>query len=288
MQLLGASDIRELAARWQVRPTKARGQNFVVDANTCRRIVRLAEVTPTETVLEVGPGLGSLTLALLAAGTRVTAVEIDPVLAAALPETIADRAPRHTDRLRVVTGDALRITEVAGDPPSALVANLPYNVSVPVVLTLLERFPSITRVLVMVQWEVARRMAATPGTKDYGAPSAKIAWYAAARFVGTVPRRVFWPVPHVESGLVALARRDPPVDQVCRREVFAVIDAAFAQRRKTLRVALADWAGGRDQAEAVLRDAGVDHTIRGEAVPIETFATIAATRRCSTRHKVEE
>ncbi len=276
--LLGAAQVRELAATLGLRPTKAWGQNFVVDANTVRRIVRLAEVGPGDTVVEVGPGLGSLTLALLETGARVSAVEVDPVLAAALPGTAAARQPEHTAYLTVLAADALQVRALPDPQPTALVANLPYNVSVPVVLSFLERFPTIERVLVMVQLEVAERLAAGPGSKAYGVPSVKTAWYAAARLAGTVPRSVFWPVPNVDSGLVELRRREPPVTTASREEVFAVIDAAFAQRRKTLRAALATWAGGAAAAETALRAADVDPQSRGEALSVGTFAAIAAAR----------
>lgn len=274
--LLGATQIRRLAVEHGIRPTKSWGQNFVVDANTVRRIVRLAEVGAPDTVLEIGPGLGSLTLALLQTGARVTAVEVDPVLAAALPDTVATHDPGHAAYLSVVTADALQVTDLPGPPPSALVANLPYNVSVPVVLTLLERFPTLSRALVMVQLEVAERLVAEPGSRVYGVPSVKIAWYAAARLCGTVPRSVFWPVPNVDSGLVALTRRDPPATSATREQVFAVIDAAFAQRRKTLRAALAGPAGGADAAEAALRAAGLDPGTRGEQLGIHAYAALAA------------
>lgn len=276
--LLGPAQVRELATRLGLRPTKSWGQNFVVDANTVRRIVRLADVQPGEAVVEVGPGLGSLTLALLDAGARVSAVEVDPALAAALPDTVAARLPERTAYLTVVAADALQVSELPDPQPQALVANLPYNVSVPVVLSFLERFPSLQRVLVMVQLEVAERLAAAPGSKAYGVPSVKAAWYAAARLAGTVPRNVFWPVPNVDSGLVELRRHEPPDTTATRAEVFAAIDAAFAQRRKTLRAALAGWAGGAAAAEAALRAAGVDPQARGEALPVSAFAAIAAAR----------
>ncbi|GMA20613.1 hypothetical protein GCM10025862_26340 [Arsenicicoccus piscis] len=211
--LLGAARVRELADRLGVRPTKNWGQNFVVDANTVRRIVRLAQVGPDDVVVEVGPGLGSLTLALLPAVRRVVAVEVDPVLAGALPQTVAEQAPTLADRLEVVHADALAVRELPGPPPTALVANLPYNVSVPVVLSFLERFPSIERVLVMVQLEVAERLAAQPGSKVYGVPSVKAAWHADVRLAGTVGRHVFWPAPNVDSGLVELVRHEPPVTE---------------------------------------------------------------------------
>ncbi|PRY01815.1 16S rRNA (adenine(1518)-N(6)/adenine(1519)-N(6))-dimethyltransferase RsmA [Allonocardiopsis opalescens] len=277
-RLLGPAEIRALADRLGVRPTKTLGQNFVIDQGTVRRIVRTAGVGPGDVVVEVGPGLGSLTLALLAAARRVVAVEVDPVLAAALPGTVAERAPGLRERLEVVAADALRIGGVPGPPPTALVANLPYNVAVPVVLHLLEVLPSLRRGLVMVQAEVAERLAAGPGGKVYGVPSVKAAWYARVRRAGSVGRTVFWPVPGVDSGLVALERREPPSTPARRDEVFAVVDAAFAQRRKTLRAALAGWAGSAAAAEAALRAAGVDPSARGEAVRIEDFARIAEHR----------
>ena len=232
-----------LAARYDIRPTKQRGQNFVIDANTVRRVVRSATLRADDTVLEVGPGLGSLTLALLEQVASVTAVEIDPVLAAALPHTVEEFAPDDVDRVRVVAADAMRVTDLPGPDPTALVANLPYNVAVPVLLHLLERFPSLERVLVMVQLEVAERLAAAPGSKVYGIPSVKAAWYADVRKAGVVGRTVFWPAPNVDSGLVAMTRREPPTTSATREDVFAVVDAAFAQRRKTLRAALASYAG---------------------------------------------
>lgn len=246
--LLGPAQVRDLAERLGVRPTKSRGQNFVVDAGTIRRIVRTAGVRPGEHVVEVGPGLGSLTLGLLEAGAHVAAVEIDPVLARALPETVAALAPDAADRLTVVTADALQVTELPG-PPTALVANLPYNVAVPVLLTLLARFGSLERVLVMVQAEVADRLVAPPGSRTYGVPSVKAAWYGEARRAGSVGRAVFWPVPRVDSALVALTRGDPPATTASREEVFAVVDAAFAQRRKTVRAALAHLAGSGEAAD---------------------------------------
>lgn len=275
--LLGAARIRELAEQLGVRPSKSRGQNFVVDANTVRRIVRLAQVDPTDTVLEVGPGLGSLTLALLPHASVVIAVEVDPVLAQALPLTVQAAAPALAERLVTVQADAMRLHELA-QPPTALVANLPYNVAVPVLLTLLQRFDSIASALVMVQLEVAQRLAASPGGRVYGAPSAKAAWYGSTNLVGTVPRSVFWPAPNVDSGLVRLVRRPPPPTSATRAQVFAVVDAAFAQRRKTLRAALAPWAGSAQDAERIVRNAGIDPGLRGERLGIEGFAAIAAAR----------
>ena len=277
-RLLGASDVRGLATRLGVRPTKQRGQNFVVDANTVRRIARRSGVGPGDVVLEVGPGLGSLTLALLEAGAEVTAVEVDPLLFGALADTVAAYAPADHPRLRVVEGDALTVTDLPGPAPTHLVANLPYNVSVPVVLRALEDFPSVQRVLVLVQLEVAERLAATPGGKVYGVPSVKARWYADVVQAGTVPRSVFWPVPNVDSGLVELIRREPPAAPALRRAVFACIDAAFAQRRKTLRAALAGWAGSPAEAERLLVAAGVDPGARGEQLDVADFARVAAAR----------
>ncbi|NYI71760.1 16S rRNA (adenine1518-N6/adenine1519-N6)-dimethyltransferase [Naumannella cuiyingiana] len=273
--LLDPRTIRELAARLDLRPTKQRGQNFVHDANTVRRIVAQAELPPGEAVLEVGPGLGSLTLGLLEAGHPVTAIEIDDRLAALLPGTVADRLPDRAGELAVITGDALRVDELPGPAPGAIVANLPYNVSVPVLLHLLARFDSLRRGLVMVQAEVADRLTAPPGSRTYGVPSAKIAWYADAARVGSVPANVFWPVPNVESGLVRLTRREPPPTTASREQVFAVIDAAFGQRRKMLRSALAGLFGSSAQASAALVEAGVDPQARGEVLDVAAYARIA-------------
>ncbi len=272
--LLGAADIRRLAAEVDIRPTKTLGQNFVIDGNTIRRIVTAAHLAPDETVLEVGPGLGSLTLGLLDAAERVVAVEIDPVLAGKLPGTIAQWRPDRTAALDVVLEDALRVTALP-HAPTALVANLPYNVAVPVVLNLLARFPTLRHGLVMVQDEVADRLAAPPGSKVYGVPSVKAAWYSSMTKAGVIGMNVFWPAPKIASGLVRFTRREPPVTTATREQVFAVIDAAFAQRRKTLRAALAGWAGSPVLAEQALRAAGVDPTARGEVLDITAFARIA-------------
>jgi 16S rRNA (adenine1518-N6/adenine1519-N6)-dimethyltransferase len=281
-QLLGPAEIRTLAEELGVRPTKTLGQNFVHDPNTVRRIARLAGVGPGDLVAEIGPGLGSLTLALLDTGADVVAVEIDPVLAAVLLKTVGERAPDAVHRLRVITADALTVTADqlggAGGEPSALVANLPYNVAVPVLLTLLERVSGLRSGLVMVQAEVADRLAAGPGEPAYGIPSVKAAWYADVRRAGSVPRQVFWPVPKVESGLVSFSRREPPATTASRAQVFSCIDAAFAQRRKTLRAALAGWAGSPAAAETLLRAAGVDPSARGERLSVHEFAAIAAAR----------
>jgi 16S rRNA (adenine1518-N6/adenine1519-N6)-dimethyltransferase len=273
--LLTAPDIRRLAAQLDLRPTKQLGQNFVIDPNTVRRLVRTAGVGIDDVVVEVGPGLGSLTLGLLAEVSRVVAVEIDPRLAQLLPTTVAQRAPELASRLEVVLQDALKLEDVPGPPPTAFVANLPYNVAVPVLLRLLEKLPSLQKGLVMVQAEVADRLAAPPGSKTYGVPSVKAAWYADVSKAGTIGRNVFWPAPNVDSGLVAFARREPP--DADREKTFAVIDAAFAQRRKTLRAALAGWAGSSAVAEERLRAAGIDPSARGEVLAVEDFARLAAT-----------
>ncbi|MGB6614367.1 MAG: rRNA adenine dimethyltransferase family protein [Trebonia sp.] len=320
VRLLGAGDIRGIAGRLGVRPTKRLGQNFVVEQGTVRRIAALAAPRDGDVVLEVGPGLGSLTLALLEASAgsdaRLVAVEIDAALAAELPRTVADRAPGVAGQLLVVQADALHVVgpgaardhtddraigsgQASGHAdgraagrrrergtgvelpwaPTVLAANLPYNVAVPVVLHLLAALPSLERGVVMVQAEVADRMCAGPGSRVYGGPSAKLAWFAAVRPAGVVPRSVFWPVPNVDSKLVAFTRRDPPATSASRQEVFAVIDAAFGQRRKTLRAALAGWAGSPAEAERLLRAACVDPRARGESLGIAEFARVAAASR---------
>jgi 16S rRNA (adenine1518-N6/adenine1519-N6)-dimethyltransferase len=333
VRLLGAGDIRDIAGRLGVRPAKRLGQNFVVEQGTVRRIAALAAPRDGDVVLEVGPGLGSLTLALLEASAgsdaRLVAVEIDAALAAELPRTVADRAPGVAGQFLVVQADALHVvgpgaardhtddsavgsSRASGHAggrasghadgraggrtdgpgrrergsgvelpwaPTVLAANLPYNVAVPVVLHLLAALPSLERGVVMVQAEVADRMCSGPGSRVYGAPSAKLAWFAAARPAGVVPRSVFWPVPNVDSKLVAFTRRDPPATSASRQEVFAVIDAAFGQRRKTLRAALAGWAGSPAEAERLLRAACVDPRARGESLGIAEFARIAAASR---------
>ncbi len=313
MPLLGPAEIRQLARDLGIRPTKTLGQNFVHDAGTVRRIVRTAGVQPGDFVLEIGPGLGSLTLALLEAGAHVTAVEIDGALAAVLRDTVGTHLPEALPRLAVLHADALAITgphdlpepeslapaepDVTGVSPSTapvpasrastppvptpptptkLVANLPYNVATPVLLTLLEVLPDLTDILVMVQAEVADRLAEPPGSRTYGSPSAKAAWYGTATRAGTISRSVFWPEPNVDSALVRLTRTAPPATEAPRHEVFRVIDAAFSQRRKTLRAALATWAGSPARAEQILTAAGIDPTRRGETLHISEFAAIAA------------
>lgn len=269
--LLGAADVRRIAQELDVRPTKKWGQNFVIDPNTVRRIVRAADVAPDDVVLEVGPGIGSLTLALLETGTHVLAVEIDPRLADRLPGTVAEFAPEAVDRLDVVCADAMDVRKLPADP-TAVVANLPYNVAVPVVLHLLATFPSIEKILVMVQREVADRLCAQPGSRTYGVPSVKARWFGDVRYAGDVGRNVFWPAPNVDSGLVSIVRGREP-SGVDRTEVFAVIDAAFAQRRKQLRSALSGNYPG--QVDSILAAAGVDPSARGEQLDVEDFVSIA-------------
>ncbi len=277
-RLLGPAEIRDLAELLGVTPTKKLGQNFVIDANTVRRIVRLAEVRPGDVVVEVGPGLGSLTLGLLEAEARVVAVEIDGRLAAQLPVTVAELAPDQAGRLTVVHQDALTVEELP-EPPERLVANLPYNVSVPVLLHLLERFPGLRSGVVMVQAEVGHRIAAGPGSKVYGAPSVKAAWYGRWRTAGSVSRQVFWPVPNVDSVLVAFERHAaPPGDEELRRRTFELVDAAFQQRRKTLRQSLARVYGDPSAAAEALAAAGLSPSLRGEQLSLADFARLAAAR----------
>ncbi len=274
-RLLGPAEVRSLAAALDLRPTKQRGQNFVIDANTVRRIVRDSGISEGDVVIEVGPGLGSLTLALLEVAARVVAIEVDPALADALPANIADRAPGQVERFEVVQADALRIDQVPGPAPTALVANLPYNVSVPVLLHLLALLPSLERGMVMVQSEVADRLVAPPGSRTYGVPSVKAAWFADLRRAGSVGRHVFWPAPNVDAGLVAWTRREAPATSVSREDVFAVVDAAFAQRRKALRPALRSLAGSAEASEQALTRAGIDPMTRGEQLRLEEFVRIA-------------
>ena len=272
-QLLGGNDIRELAARLDVVPTKKLGQNFVTDPNTIRRIVAAAKLTGTETVVEIGPGLGSLTLGLIEVANKVISVEIDPKMAAAIEATVALRAPGADFTL--VSADAMKVTDL-GAAPDALVANLPYNISVPVLLHFLEQFPSLQTGLVLVQAEVAHRLAAKPGNKVYGVPSLKLAWYAEANLAGNVGRTIFWPVPNVDSALVFFEKRAVALgDEALRLATFEAVDAAFSQRRKTLRQALADWAGSAAAAEGYLVTAGIDPQKRGEQLDIHDFVKIA-------------
>jgi 16S rRNA (adenine1518-N6/adenine1519-N6)-dimethyltransferase len=277
VELLGAADIRALAESLGVVPTKKLGQNFVTDPNTIRRIVQAAKLTGSETVVEIGPGLGSLTLGLLEQAKSVIAVEIDNKMAAAIEQTVQERAQGKSFHL--VSADALKVTELPL-APDALVANLPYNISVPVLLHFLEQFPSIHSGLVLVQAEVAHRLAAVPGSKVYGVPSAKLAWYANANLAGNIGRNIFWPVPNVDSALVYFVKRENALgSEELRLETFAVIDNAFAQRRKTLRQALAEWAGSPANAEEILLRAGIDPTKRGEALTILDFVSIAKARQ---------
>lgn len=274
--LLDPSSVRRIAAELDLRPTKQRGQNFVVDPNTVRRIVALSGVTPGDVVLEIGPGLGSLTLGLLETGARVVAVEIDERLAGRLERTVRERMGHDAaERLTVMAADALQVEALPGPAPSSLVANLPYNVSVPVLLRMLELFQGWRVGLVMVQLEVADRLVAPPGSKVYGVPSAKVAWYAESARVGTVPPKVFWPVPNVDSGLVRVTRRPVPATTASREDTFRVIDAAFSQRRKMLRAALAGLIGSSSAASELIEAAGVDPQLRGEMLDVAAFAAIA-------------
>ena len=273
MTLLGAAQIRELAAQLDLKPSKSLGQNFVIDSNVCTKIVRTAAVGPTDIALEIGPGLGSLTLALLESAASVVAVEIDPRLAGQLPITVANHF-EHPENLTVLNQDALTIQTLPVDP-TVLVANLPYNVSVPVLLHLLEKFESLRTGVVMVQAEVADRLAAKPNSKEYGIPSVKAAWWAEVTGAGSVSRNIFWPQPNVDSKLVGFTRRATPGDEELRKKVFAIIDLAFAQRRKMLRSALSSMYGSSAAAEAHLTKAGIDPTLRGEALDISAFCAIA-------------
>ncbi len=274
MTLLGAAQIRELAAQLDLKPSKSLGQNFVIDSNVCTKIVRTAGVTSDDIALEIGPGLGSLTLAILEVAKSVIAVEIDPRLAQQLPITVAQHF-EHPENLTVFNKDALAVNELPF-APTVLVANLPYNVSVPVLLHLLEKFPTLRTGVVMVQAEVADRLAAKPGGKEYGIPSVKAAWWADVKNVGTVSRSIFWPAPNVDSKLVGFTRRETAGSEESRAKVFTIIDAAFAQRRKMLRSALSSLYGSSSAAEAILIKAGIDPTLRGEALQIESFCKIAA------------
>lgn len=272
MSLLGAAEIRELAELLDLRPAKSLGQNFVIDGNVCQKIVRVAGVTADDVALEIGPGLGSLTLALLEVTSNVIAVEIDARLADRLPITVAEH---KTDpyKLTVLNTDALAVRELPV-APTVLVANLPYNVSVPVLLHLLEILPSLNTGVVMVQAEVADRLAAKPGTKEYGIPSLKASWWAQVSGAGSVSRSIFWPVPGVDSKLVSFKRHETPGDDAMRKGVFQLVDAAFAQRRKMLRAALSGIFGSSAKAEAVLIAAGIDPTLRGESLLIDSFCAI--------------
>ncbi len=300
IQLLGPIEIRQLAEELDLNPTKKLGQNFVHDPNTVRKIVKAADVTASDTVVEIGPGLGSLTLALLETGASVTAVEIDPRLAERLPGTLVEQGADDAD-VAVILKDAMTVTVQdfvdSGRPlPTALVANLPYNVSVPVLLHMLEEFPTIDRVLVMVQLEVADRLAAVPGSKIYGVPSVKAGFYGSVSRAATIGKNVFWPAPKIDSGLVRIDRyadgeqpwaaelldrekadQEQLDQEQLRREVFALADAAFLQRRKTLRAALSGHFGGGQAAEQALRDSGIDPTLRGEKLSTEQFVQLAVT-----------
>jgi 16S rRNA (adenine1518-N6/adenine1519-N6)-dimethyltransferase len=272
LELLGAGEIRTLAAELDLRPTKKLGQNFVIDPNTIRKIVAAANLGPLDKVVEIGPGLGSLTLGLLEKVDQLVAIEFDEKLAKRLGETLKQKAPEKS--CQIIHADAMNVTEL-DIQPDALVANLPYNISVPVILHFLESFPSISKVLVLVQAEVAARLVAGPGSKTYGSPSVKLAWYGKATPAGVVSRSIFWPVPNVDSALVYFEKRSTPLPTQLRVEVFRVIDGAFAQRRKTLRQALSNWAGSPDLAEQILVKAGVSPQARGEDLSIDDFIGVA-------------
>ena len=273
MTLLGAAEIRELAQELGIKPAKSLGQNFVIDANICRKIVRTAGVTSSDIALEIGPGLGSLTLALLEEASKVIAVEIDERLAMRLPQTV-EQHNQSSAQFSVIHQDALTLKTLPV-APTVLVANLPYNVSVPVLLHLLEIFPTLKSGVVMVQAEVADRLAAKPGTKEYGIPSVKAAWWADLQGAGSISRSVFWPIPGVDSKLVSFTRHQPLGDEALRLKVFTLIDAAFAQRRKMLRSALSGIYGSSAAAEKSLIEAGVDPTLRGESLVVNDFCAIA-------------
>jgi len=272
VELLGAGEIRSLAAELDLRPTKKLGQNFVIDPNTIRKIVAASHLEQTDKVVEIGPGLGSLTLGLLEKVDHLVAIEFDEKLANRLAQTLKQKAPEKS--CQIIHADAMDVTELDFQP-DALVANLPYNISVPVILHFLENFPSISKVLVLVQAEVAARLVAGPGSKTYGSPSVKLAWYGKASSAGVVSRNIFWPVPNVDSALVYFEKRPVPLPTQLRAEVFRVIDGAFAQRRKTLRQALSSWAGSPDQAEQILISAGVSPQARGEDLSINDFIEVA-------------
>ena len=268
--LLGAAEVRALADQLNLKPTKKLGQNFVVDANTCRKIVKLATVEKSDIALEIGPGLGSLTLALLEEASQVIAIEIDSRLANQLPITAAERG-FDQDKLKVINDDAISVRELAFKP-TVLVANLPYNVSVPVLLNILEHFPTITRGVVMVQSEVADRLAAVANNKDYGSPTVKANWWAHLKIAGNVSRSVFWPTPNVDSSLVRFDRHLPAGSEAERVATFTVVDHAFAKRRKMLRSALSQLF--KSNAESALIQAGIDPTSRGEVLTVEQFLKI--------------
>ncbi|HZE14272.1 MAG TPA: 16S rRNA (adenine(1518)-N(6)/adenine(1519)-N(6))-dimethyltransferase RsmA, partial [Mycobacterium sp.] len=286
IRLLGRTEIRRLAKELEFRPRKSLGQTFVHDANTVRRVVSASGVSRSDHVLEVGPGLGSLTLALLDRGATVTAVEIDPALAARLPQTVAEHSHSEIQRLTVLNRDVLSLRRADLDAePTAVVANLPYSVAVPALLHLLAEFPSIRTMMVMVQAEVAERLAAEPGGKDYGVPSVKVRFFGRVRRFGMVSPTVFWPIPRVYSGLVRIDRYEAspwPTDDAFRQRVFDLVDIAFAQRRKTSRNAFAEWAGSGNESANRLLAASIDPARRGETLSIDDFVRLL--RRSDDRH----
>jgi 16S rRNA (adenine1518-N6/adenine1519-N6)-dimethyltransferase len=273
VELLGSGEIRRLAAELDLRPTKKLGQNFVIDPNTIRKIVGAAGLSPRDKVVEIGPGLGSLTLGLLEKVNALAVIEFDSRLADRLKQTLDQRASGH--KCHIIAADAMNVTELPFEP-DALVANLPYNISVPVLLHFMETFPTLKKGLVLVQAEVAARLIAPPGSKTYGSPSAKLAWYAKASSGGVVSRNIFWPIPNVDSALVYFEKREHEFPAALRLEVFRVIDGAFAQRRKTLRQALSDWAGSPAEAERLLVESGISPQARGEDLMIDDFVRLAS------------
>jgi 16S rRNA (adenine1518-N6/adenine1519-N6)-dimethyltransferase len=273
VELLGSGEIRRLATELDLKPTKKLGQNFVIDPNTIRKIVGAADLSPRDKVVEIGPGLGSLTLGLLEKVNSLAVIEFDSRLADRLKQTLDQRASGH--KCHIIAADAMNVTELPFEP-DALVANLPYNISVPVILHFMETFPTLTKGLVLVQAEVAARLIAPPGSKTYGSPSAKLAWYAKASSGGVVSRNIFWPIPNVDSALVYFEKREDEFPAALRLEVFRVIDGAFAQRRKTLRQALSDWAGSPAEAERILVEAGISPQARGEDLIIDDFVRLAS------------
>jgi 16S rRNA (adenine1518-N6/adenine1519-N6)-dimethyltransferase len=273
VELLGSGEIRRLATELDLKPTKKLGQNFVIDPNTIRKIVGAANLSPRDKVVEIGPGLGSLTLGLLEKVNSLAVIEFDSRLADRLKQTLDQRASGH--KCHIIAADAMNVTELPFEP-DALVANLPYNISVPVLLHFMETFPTLTKGLVLVQAEVAARLIAPPGSKTYGSPSAKLAWYAKASSGGVVSRNIFWPIPNVDSALVYFEKREDEFPAALRLEVFRVLDGAFAQRRKTLRQALSDWAGSPAEAERILVEAGISPQARGEDLIIDDFVRLAS------------
>ena len=265
---LGAARVRELLTRHGVTPSRALGQNFVVDPNTIRKTLSVARVSPTDRVLEIGPGAGSLTLGLAASSPSVVAIERDDRLIPLLEEVLSNRR-----NVEIINGDAME-ADLAATRATSVVSNLPYNMAALLVLKVLEEAPEIQSLTVMTQKEVGERLAAGPGTKTYGATSVLVAYFALARVEAQVSRRAFWPVPRVDSVLVRIDRRPEP-DQESRQSLFEVVKAAFSQRRKTLRNSLAELAGSASAAEDLIRQAGVDPSRRPETLSLDDFLMLA-------------